>query len=130
MGVHLQAANTGESIAARYSKDDGHTWTDPVTLLNLPVGVGTWGGPEVLVDHSRKLQLFLLHVADATVSGAGEAHRPTYRQMHKRQIDIWHTKSANGRTTWQQVKRIWEGYTGALDSVIQLSNGRILLPFS
>ena len=130
IGVYLQATHGAQGVAARYSKDDGHTWSEPVTLLKLPAGIGTWGGPEVLVDHSGELQLFLLNVGDNTTPGAGEARRPTSRQMHKRRIDIWHTKSANGRTTWQPVKKIWDGYTGALNSVIQLSNGRILLPFS
>lgn len=130
MGFYLQADGGAQSVVARYSKDDGHTWSEPTTLLKLPVGIGTWAGPVALVDHSGEIQLFLLDIGDTTAPSGSEAHRSTARQAHKRQIDIWHTKSANGGKAWPPVRRIWEGYTGSLNSVIQLRNGRIVLPFS
>ena len=45
-------------------------------------------------------------------------------------IDIWHMKSFAGRTRWQPPRRIWEGFTGALNCLLQLKSGRILVPFS
>jgi len=39
-------------------------------------------------------------------------------------------KPPRRRETWRDPQRIWQGYTGALNSVIQLRSGRILLPFS
>ena len=45
-------------------------------------------------------------------------------------LDIWRLRSRDGRQTWPHPERIWTGYTGALNSVLQLNSGRILLPFS
>jgi len=130
MGIYLQAGEGGQSVAARYSKDDGHSWSVAATLLKLPRGNGVWTGPEALVDHSGEIQVFLLNDANTGVLHGGEAHRPKSTQMRKRHLDIWHTKSVHGRKGWLPLKRIWEGYTGSLNSVIQLRNGRIVLPFS
>jgi len=130
MGIYLQTAGGGQEVDARYSKDDGATWSEPVTLLKLPSGMGVWAGQEALVDHSGEVQLFLLNDASTGVLHSGEARRPKPAQMRKRHLDIWHTKSVDGTKSWQPLKRIWEGYTGSLNSVIQLRGGRIVLPFS
>jgi len=130
MGIYLQTADGSQSVAARYSKDDGHSWSAAATLLKLPRGIGTWAGPEAMVDHSGEIHLFLLNDANTGVLHSGEANRPKSAQMRKRHLDIWHTKSVDGRAEWLPLKRIWEGYTGSLNSVIQLRNGRIVLPFS
>ena len=45
-------------------------------------------------------------------------------------IDIWHVRSRNGGTTWDKPKVIFEGYVGSINNVLQLSNGRIILPFA
>ncbi len=50
--------------------------------------------------------------------------------MADRRLDIWHCRTHDGRRNWQPLKRIWKGYTGALNSSIQLRNGRLVLPFS
>ncbi len=45
-------------------------------------------------------------------------------------IDIWHVKTRNAGTTWDEPQRIFEGYVGSINNVTQLGNGRIIVPFA
>lgn len=119
MAVFLRTTERGPEMRARFSPDNGTSWSEEQTLLPLPSGLGRWGGLEVLVDRQGEIHLF-------TLNDAGTAGRP----MQERRLDIWHTKTEGGRSRWRPWRRIWQGYTGALNSVIQLRNGRLLLPFS
>lgn len=117
--------------AACYSKDNGRTWSEPESLFSLPEGTGEWGLCEALVDRDCSVHLFFLQVPSGPLATAGEAEKGALMgEMLKSRIDVWHAKSDRGRQDWLQPRRIWKGYTGALNSVIQLASGRIVLPFS
>jgi hypothetical protein len=103
-------------LAGRYSTDNGRTWGPAVRLLGLPPDEMGWGSAEPFVDKRGELQLFFLKGRKKTPSGLD--------------IDIWHCRSTGQRTKWTGVRCIWKGYTGSLNSVVQLRSGRILLPFS
>ncbi|GBC76867.1 hypothetical protein HRbin08_00335 [bacterium HR08] len=119
MAVFLRTVGENQEMRARFSRDNGMSWSEERTLSPLPAGLGRWGGLEVLVDRRGEIHLF-------TLNDAGTAGRP----MPERRLDIWHAKTESGRARWRPWKRIWQGYTGALNSVIQLRSGRLLLPFS
>ncbi len=129
MGFVYHQDDTTRAIAARFSEDSGETWSRPriqFALDDLPTGIG--GVAEAVVDHDGEVHLFLLH--QWTPGETGDGERGEVGTYHGRRIDIWHTRSGRRRTRWQTPKCIWKGYTGALNSVIQLSSGRIILPFS
>jgi hypothetical protein len=130
MALFVHTSNGVQEVVARISNDNAQTWSPSQSLFKLPQEPGNWGGPEALVDRSGEIHLFFLNDAHTGVIRTGEDQRPKVGQMGQRRLDIWHTKSINSRKSWQAPKRIWEGYTGALNSVVQLKNGRILLPFS
>ena len=114
------------------SNDDGQTWGEGPDALVLPDVGGLWGGLEVLGDADDEIHCFLMHdrgsgVFGAPLAGEGVAHEGPY---HGKFLDIWHVMSRNGGEAWTEPQRIWEGFTGALNSVIQLRNGRIVLPFA
>ncbi|MFV2068296.1 MAG: sialidase family protein [Pirellulales bacterium] len=115
----VRTNSSGQVVTVQESRDHGSTWTEETTQLALPAEPGRWGGLEALVDRSDEVHLFI-------TNDAKTAKKP----FRRRRYDIWHVRSEAGRTTWQQPKPIWQGYTGALNSVIQLRSGRILLPFS
>jgi hypothetical protein len=114
--VFLRTADGRPEVAARSSADEGKTWGDARPLVALPKDEDGWGSPEPFIDRDGELHLFLLKPRKKTPSGLD--------------IDIWHSRSSGGRTKWPPPRRIWAGYTGALNSVTQLHGGRILLPFS
>jgi len=119
-----------QEVVTRRSNDNAKTWSPLGSLLQLPKDPGNWAGPEALVDKKGEIHLFFLNDAHTGVIRTGEDQRPKIGRMGQKRLDIWHTKSINGRKSWQSPKLIWQGYTGALNSVIQLEGGRILLPFS
>jgi len=120
-----------QSVEARASRDYGKTWDEPETLFSLPTEPGRWGGWEVLVDREGELHLFLMNDRGTRVFAdpfdEGQVDRPG---IQERRLDVWHCKTENGGEIWQAPKRIWKGYTGSINSVIQMREGRIVLPFA
>ena len=116
-----------QQITARLSDDNGYSWSEETTLFSLSSEPGGWGGLEALVDSNGEVHLFFLNDAHTGIMRTGEAQRAS---VSEKRLDIWHVKSQDGMNNWPLPKCIWQGYTGALNSVIQLRNGRILLPFS
>lgn len=113
----------GEQVTAvRYSTDNGVTWSEPTTLFKQPKEPkGGFGVQVSLVDLNGEIHLFFQNDMD-TLSRYKELK---IEDLH---IDIWHTKSFNGRKEWEPLQRIWSGYAGSMLSVTQMRNGRIVLP--
>lgn len=119
MGVLQRTVTGGQEAAARYSTDDGYTWGEPQSLFKFPQEPsGNWGVHVALLDQSGEIHLFYQNDA-----GTGKAPR-----LEDHRYDIWHTRTVNGRSDWQPLKRIWKGYAGSMLSVTQMRNGRIILP--
>lgn len=116
IAIFLQTTAEGPALVARTSRDNGTTWGEIETLAPLPKDDMGWGSPEPLADQDGELHVIYLKGRKKTPSGLD--------------IDIWHAKSSDGRTKWPPPRRIWEGYTGSLNSVLQMKSGRIVLPFS
>lgn len=130
LGGYLRADHGVQQVAARYSPDNGATWSEAEVLLILTPTPGKWIGLQMLADSEGELHVFLLNDAKGDVSEAERAPDVLIGAPANRRLDIWHTRSALGRKHWPVPRMIWKGYTGALNSVIQMDSGRILLPFS
>lgn len=115
----FDADGLGEGLYRNYSitsTDGGRTWSERKFEFegkreNLP-----------LLDQKGEYHLFPMEVRHE-----GEGRREIAINYF---IDVWHVKTRNGGTEWEPAKRIFEGYVGSLNSIIQLSNGRIILPFA
>ncbi len=189
MGGLTRTVEGVQEEAARYSEDNGLTWSEPQTLFKLATGGGKWLSGYPFVDSDGEVHFFFMRYAKAgevapavgqrlpeaapfgtqqallkLVSGAGkwlsgypllnrdnDAHFffMRYAKAVKvapgeteevlegahlggyggNRLDLWHTKSTNGRQDWPAPRMIWKGYTGAINSEIQMTNGRIILPF-
>ncbi|MGC9317057.1 MAG: sialidase family protein [Armatimonadota bacterium] len=133
LGTFVDTADGRRCIMGRYSSDNGFTWTEPEVLHALPDVTPAWGGPETLVDSEGELHLFLMRRAEAQdpmpaeYEGVAHGHANGYGG---RLINIWYVRSSQGRTQFTDPRLIWWGYTGSLNSVIQMEGGRMLLPFS
>ena len=105
---------SGQHCASIRSGDGGATWSEPRVEFEFrkPAGV-----PVVLVDREGELHAFLL-------VRRGGGRTPTVDYFY----DIWHAATGDARTRWSQPQRIFEGYVGALNGVVQLESGRIVLP--
>ncbi len=115
---YFRRSHTGRvSIFAIRSADDGRTWEDPRELV--PLEVAPWGGPMPLLDRDGELHFVIPRVR-------GEGRRPAIDRF----IDLYHVRSHEGRTQWSEPQRIFEGYLGAIQCLVQLKNGRIIAPFA
>ncbi|HXG23835.1 MAG TPA: sialidase family protein [Chthonomonadales bacterium] len=130
IGVFQREVNGNQEVAARYSSDNGTTWTAPEVFFTLPKDPGNWYAGEILVDREGELHIFLLNNARTGFITRGEGERVLVGEDAGYRLDIGYMRSTNGRKNWTPPRMVWMGYTGALNSVIQMSNGRILLPFS
>src|SRR5579872_4390413 len=116
IAIFVQAGQAGPELVARNSRDNGDRWGEIQILTPLPNDERGWGSPEPLVDQDGELHVFFLKGRKKMPAGLD--------------IDIWHAKSSERRTRWPPPRRIWEGYTGSLNGVLQMKSGRIVLPFS
>lgn len=106
----------GQEVAMRVSTDEGRSWSEPRSLFDLPGE--RWSGALSLYDRDGEVHLFFL-------KWRGEGRTLGV----DRNLDIWHVRSTDGRTRWEEPQRVFAGYVGALMSVCQLESGRIVLPF-
>jgi hypothetical protein len=135
MGIGQRARTTVEgeaetTVSARYSKDNGASWGDETALFPAPSGPGDWSFVQALVDRDGELHTFFMIGQSGVAADGGEGERPLVGQLSAARIDIGYVRSFEGRTRWSKPRVLWIGYTGALNSVIQMDSGRILLPFS
>jgi len=119
-----------DTVKAKSSTDNGATWSKAEQLFRIPTKPGTWDITEALVDHDDELHAFFMVVGSGVQATGGEGERPLVGELSGARIDIGYIRSTNGRTQWSKPRVLWIGYTGALNSVVQMSSGRIVLPFS
>ena len=93
------------------ASDDGIRWSDPA-LIRAPAD---WGMGAPLVTRDGEVHFF---ITKARTEGA------------RRFIDVWHARSFEARRRWTEPQRIFAGYVGALMGAVELSSGRILVPFA
>ena len=111
----IKDTETIEKAYARYSTDDGSTWSAAQLLFEFPRSGGKFMQNAVLSDKDGVLHLFGLHF----FSQYGDWRSPVY-----------HVMSRDGGKAWSRPQNVPFGhpYCGGLNSVIQLRNGRIVLP--
>jgi len=120
MGISERIVEGVQEAIARYSMDDGTSWSEAETLFKLPKENGEWGISNILLDHDGELHFFY------TLSyNVGEG-----KGIYDMRIDVWHVRSTGGRKNWNVPQPLWKGYYGSMNSVIQLRSGRIILPLS
>jgi hypothetical protein len=129
-GWFIDKAGGSQQVSNILSNDNGGTWSAPRAALPLPGGQGEFYGLQPLATRDGEVHLFLIHMAKAGDAFGGEGERVRHVDWRDRHLDIWHTRSTRGRSQWRTPRMIWSGYTGALNSAVELRNGRILLPFS
>lgn len=105
-------------IYRRLSADHGETWSPPEKVMSFPAGPGVVTSQVyTLVDHK----------------GAVHAFATRYFSLPKKDrtngsSHLFHALSTDGGRTWSKPERanFGHGYTGAINSIIELKSGRIL----
>lgn len=110
-----------QHVVGRFSSDEGAGWSDPQVLFS-PAGPGILHAAYPLGTRDGNLHIFYLQKLDWD--------RPV--DWSKTSALLMHTVSRDGGRSWQEPRSIDYGaqYTGALNSVVQLASGRLLVPLS
>lgn len=127
-----------QNIYGRWSSDDGATWTEPKIILPMPPGPGaaacgvTSGGALALATRDGTIHLFGCRYYNMPQATPGNPPKIRAADFFKARTELWYTNSRDGGATWRPLRNIDYGhrYTGALNSLIQLRSGRLLLSFS
>ena len=120
----LYLTEFAQKATARFSSDNGFTWSGPQTLFEFPKGFGTYSAGVGLQDRGGKIHLFGLHYFGCGPGG--------FDNWESCKCLLYHSMSADGGKSWTpaQYCDFGHSYTGATNSVVQLKSGRILAPIS
>ena len=131
-GPGLPQTEDVQKMRVRTSSDNGKTWGEPQELFALPREAGGFGYFERLADKDGEVHFFFLCDANTGVVRMREKtdKQPAVEPLGRQSLDVWYVRSTDGRTKWTEAKPIWKGRAGDLQSVIQLKDGRLILPLS
>lgn len=116
-----------QTMQGRYSTDNGHTWTAPVDLFQLPKEAGGFGLYEAMVDLQGEIHI--VYLCDANTGRLfPKDHEGPQVSPENETLEIWHVRSKDKVNGWGTPKRIRGGRNSDLLSITQMSNGRIVLP--
>jgi hypothetical protein len=107
----------GVEVARKRTADAGRSWSPPELAMKLPGP--HWSTPMPLLARDGEMHFFWM-IARHT------GHKPGVDYF----IDIWHARSAEGRTKWPEPRCIWKGYVGSINGMAQLRSGRLVVPFA
>jgi hypothetical protein len=125
--LSVARSNGKQTMQARYSTDEGHTWTQPEDLFGFPREAGGFALFERLLDRDGEIHIFILGDANSGTLFPSSEEGPAVRQGEV--LEIWYVKSTDQRKHWTTPRRISE-HGDDLLSVIQMRDGRIVLPYS
>ncbi|MBT4097936.1 MAG: exo-alpha-sialidase [Gemmatimonadetes bacterium] len=123
------SSGNGWQVDGRQSFDGGITWTPASPLVALDAKAGGWGGCQPVATTDGEIHVLLMCDAHTGVFALPDTPRQP-KPLMERHLDVWHTRTDGGGSRWREPVRIWEGYTGSINSAIQMRNGRLVLPFA
>src|SRR6185312_11243719 len=128
LALSITTLGRSQTMFARYSSDDGRSWTEKQRLFDFPSHEGGFGYFDALVDRNGEVHIFYLN--DGNTGGVLPKSAEERPVRPGPVLDIWSVRSRGHLASWDKPKSIWTGRAGDLLSVVQLSSGRILLPIS
>jgi hypothetical protein len=130
-GPGLPPTPAQQEVYARFSGNNGRSWSEPVRQFRLPANQA-FGFFVVQVDRDGEVHLLLLADAGTGVLRARTptADRPAIEPLERSRLDVWHARTHDNRRRWSEPRPIWTGRAGDLQSITQLASGRLLLPLS
>jgi hypothetical protein len=128
LGLSIFTTGRHQEMFGRFSSDEGRNWSAKQRLFVFPEHVGGFGYFDAFTDRDGEVHIFYLNDGNTGSVLPKSADDPPVRPGDV--LDIWYVRSRAKATQWDVPKSIWTGRAGDLLSIIQLKNGRILLPIS
>jgi sialidase-1 len=117
IGAYRKTVESETRIEIGVSGDCGSTWAKLGELRTPEPGVRL-GRPSILQLRDGRLVV----VAFGLVRFTGD---PTTSSS-----DLWAAFSRDGGKQWGRLERIWKGYTGMTQGVVETSKGTLIVPFA
>jgi hypothetical protein len=115
---------TIEGNTALQSKDDGSTWSEPRPIYEGPAPGRPSGGGLLLKTRDGAI-VYVYMDMDTYKWSWDNAKREAAEDVR---LDVWAIRSLDEGKTWMDRERIFEGYCGALITIIQTRSGHIVVP--
>ena len=109
------------NLYSMISTDGAHSWSEPKLEIKNVIG----GAGMVLVDHEGEIH-GITEAYRKVAPSPGGLKGPGATLL----LDLWHKKTINNRTAWEESKMVFDGYCGSLLDFKQLRNGRLIAPFA
>ncbi len=110
-----------QRIVGRFSSDAAQTWSQPRVLVECDAAPGVVSSPIACGDAEGRLNVLWLRFYTYGVLTPETAR-----------CEVWHAGSVDNGQIWSKPVQVDFGhtYTGALNSMLRLSSGRLLAPLS
>ena len=124
--VELSDGNliTIEGNAAYRSSDDGKTWSELCSICDEP-GPGRPSGSGLLLKTHDGVLVYVYMDMETFKWSWDETQREAAEDVR---LDVWAIRSLDEGKTWIDRQMIFEGYCGALITIIQTKSGHIVAP--
>ena len=112
-----------EHLVVQYGHGQPVVWDELQTVMELPMGIGTWEGCTSLVDRDQTIHLFGIRY----LKWPEDIENPVRGEWR---ADLAHVASRDGGATWEPPKHLEYGHDSnpVIMAVIQLENGRLVAP--
>lgn len=107
-------------LMGRVSEDEGKTWKSPTFVYEFPDKIAMNQLGEFLIDRDGRIHAFFLHIYNIDTN------------IKDTKGDITYLRLDNEKGENPLYKKIdcLDRYTGSLNNLLQMSSGRIIVPFS
>ncbi len=109
----LLTFHNGEAV---FSDDGGRTWPQRVTMYD---GQGPGRPSKALIG---------MRTRDGAIIAVYMDMENFVWSSDKQSLDVWAIRSLDDGKTWIDRQRIFEGYCGALNDIIQTTDGQVVVP--
>ena len=110
-------------VFGRISADGGRTWGMPYPLFEIPETKAFVSPADFMISRDGYLHAFILRIKSSVLNKDGTGNS-TGDILHARMDDI------TGKNVYIQKIECLDRYAGSLNNLIQLKNGRLVVPFS
>lgn len=106
------------------SKDDGQTWSEPRPLFKPDQKMKVSNERALLRTRDGKLVLVFMNIPDQQWKWDNQKNIPAIECY----LPVYALRSLDEGQTWQDLRKIQDGYCGAIRDLIETRNGNLVVP--
>ncbi len=116
---------TVDASGARFSQNEGKDWSEPTDIYSGP-GPGITADHEALLIRTREGVVVVVYIDRPNRRWGWD--KETGEASRDARSDVWTIRSLDEGRTWEERQRIFSGYCGFLQDIIETSSGHLVVP--